>query len=169
MARSNPGTDSMTCATCHSEHAKQGRVDAQSGEAAKTVPAEACSRCHEPVALSGKYGIASDRFRNFSDSYHGLAEKGGVVEAANCASCHGAHDVKPQNDTTSRVNRANRVANCGRCHPSARDRFDIGPVHGRTSARAKPTLTWVVPTGIILIAGLAGGLFLFGRSRRTKA
>src|ERR1019366_9762374 len=71
MARSNPGTDSMTCATCHSEHAKQGRVDAQSGEAAKTVPAEACSRCPEPVALSGKYGIASDPFRNFSDSDYG--------------------------------------------------------------------------------------------------
>jgi hypothetical protein len=169
MARTSPRTDSMTCATCHDEHAKPAPSDVQSGVAAKSVTAQVCSRCHGPVALSGNYGISSDRFRNFSDSYHGLTLKGGAVEAANCASCHGAHDVKPKHDTTSSVNKANRTVNCGRCHPRASDRFDIGPVHGRTSARAKPTLKWVMPAGIILIAGLAGGLFLFGRKGRTNA
>jgi hypothetical protein len=169
MARTSPRTDSMTCATCHNEHAKPGPADARSGVATKTLPAQACSRCHDPVALSGKYGIASDRFRNFSDSYHGLAEKGGAVEAANCASCHGAHDVKPKTDTTSSVHRANRVANCGRCHPRASERFEIGPVHGKAGAGATATAGWRVPAGIILIVGLAGGVFFYGRSRRKNA
>ncbi len=167
MARSSPKTDSMTCATCHDEHAKTAPVDARSGVAAKSVTAQVCSRCHDPVALSGTYGIASDRFQNFSDSYHGLALRGGAVEAANCASCHGAHDVKSKNDATSSVHEANRVVNCGRCHPRASERFSIGSVHGSTIARTKPTLKWVVPAGIILIAGLAGGLAFYGRSRRT--
>jgi hypothetical protein len=168
-ARSNAATDSMTCATCHDEHAKPAPADAQSGVAAKSVTAQVCSHCHDPVALSGKYGIASDRFRDFSDSYHGLALKGGAVEAANCASCHGAHDVKPKNDTTSSVYKANRAVNCGRCHPRASERFSIGPVHRPTIARTKSTLNRVIPAGIILIAALAGGVFLYSRSRRRHA
>jgi hypothetical protein len=169
MARTSPKTDSITCATCHSEHAKPGPVDAQSGVAAMPVTAQVCARCHGPVTLSGAYGISSDRFRSFSDSRHGLAAHDGAVEAANCASCHGAHDVKPTNDTTSSVNKANRAANCGKCHTSATALFDIGPVHGKAGASAKPARAWVLPAGVILVAGLAGGLFFFGRRRRTRA
>ena len=169
MARTSPKTDSITCATCHGEHAKPGPVDAQSGVAVMPVTAQVCARCHDPVTLSGTYGISSDRFRSFSDSRHGLALHDGAVEAANCASCHSAHEVKPTKDTTSSVNKANRAAACGKCHTSATALFDIGPVHGKTSASAKPARAWVLPAGVILVAGLAGGLLLLGRRRRTRA
>jgi hypothetical protein len=168
-ARTSSRTDSMTCATCHGEHAKPGPVDAKTGVATKPVAAQACTRCHDPVAFSGTYGISSDRFKDFSDSRHGLALNDGVVQAANCASCHGAHDVKPKKDTTSSVNMANRSATCGKCHTGARELFDIGPVHGKAGARPMPARTWVLPVGVILVAGLAGGLFLFGRRRRKQA
>lgn len=169
MARTSSKTDSMTCATCHSEHAKLGPVDTKSGAEAKPATAQACARCHDPVTFSGTYGISSDRFRNFSDSYHGLALQNGTVEAANCASCHSAHGVKPKNDTTSSVNTANRASNCGRCHRGASERFDIGPVHGKAGARVSAVRAWVLPFGAVLIAGVAGGLFFFGRTRRTRA
>jgi hypothetical protein len=167
MARTSAKTDSMTCATCHGEHAKPGPVDAKTGVATKPVAAMVCTRCHDPVTFSGTYGISSDRFKDFSDSRHGLALNGGAVSAANCASCHGAHDVKPKNDTTSGVNVANRTATCGKCHTGARELFDIGPVHGKAGARATSARAWVLPVGVILGAGVAGGLLLFGRRRRS--
>lgn len=168
MARTSPKTDSMTCATCHAEHASAASVDAKSGAASKPVIAQACGRCHDPVTFAGAYGISSDRFKNFADSYHGLTVLNGAVEAANCASCHSAHDVKPKNDTTSGVNVANRAANCGKCHRGANERFDIGPVHGKPGARVSPVRAWVLPFGIVLIAGVAGGLVFYGRNRRTR-
>jgi hypothetical protein len=168
-ARTSARTDSMTCATCHGEHAKLGPVDAQSGVAAQPVAAQACARCHSPVPFAGSYGISSERFKDFSDSYHGLTAKNGTVEAANCASCHTAHDVRPKNDTSSSVNTANRAVNCGKCHRGANERFDIGPVHGTAGARVIAVRAWLLPFGVVLIAGAAGGLFFYGRTRRTKA
>ncbi len=55
------------------------------------------------LKLSEKYGITSDRFETFSDSYHGLAIEGGSVAVANCASCHGSHNIKPSSDSTSTI------------------------------------------------------------------
>lgn len=169
-ARTSAKTDSMTCATCHGEHAKPAPADAQSGSDAKTVAAQACARCHAPVTLEGSYGISSARFKGFSDSYHGFTVRDGSVEAANCASCHTAHDVRPKNDTTSSVNTANRAVSCGKCHRGASERFDIVPVHGASGAHVSAVRAWVLPVGVVLIAGVAGAFF-FGwtRSRRTGA
>jgi uncharacterized protein YneF (UPF0154 family) len=168
LARTSAKTDSMSCATCHGEHAKLGPADAQSGVARKPVAAQACARCHAAVAFAGDYGIASGRFKSFSDSYHGLTARDGTVEAANCASCHTPHDVRPKNDTTSSVNLANRAANCGKCHRGANERFDIGPVHGAPGARVSAVRAWLLPVGVVLIGGVAGGFF-FGWTRRKRA
>jgi hypothetical protein len=169
MARTSAKTDSITCATCHAEHAKPGQVATGSGVSAKSAAAQACARCHDAVPFSGPYGISSDRFREFSDSYHGLTSRDGAVTAANCASCHGAHEAKSKGDSTSSVAKANRVANCGRCHKGATERFDSGPVHGKAGARATPArAAWVMPVSVLLVAGVAGAFFLVGRRRRPR-
>ena len=77
--------------------------------------------------------------------------------------------MKPKNDTTSSVNKANRSSACGKCHASTKALFDIGPVHGKAGEGAKPTRAWVLPVGVLLVAGLAGGLVVVGRRRRTRA
>ena len=168
LARTSATTDSITCATCHSEHAKTGPIDQRTGVATRPVAAEACRRCHDPVSFSGNYGLSSDRFRGFSDSYHGLAMRDGVVEAANCASCHGAHDITPKGDTTSSVSTVNLVANCGRCHKGASERF-LDRVHGKAGVRARPARRLLLPIGFLLVAGLAGGGVLIARRRRAQA
>jgi hypothetical protein len=166
-ARTSTKTDSMSCATCHGEHAKVGQADSQSGVSEKPVAAQACARCHAPVAFAGSYGLSSERFKGFSDSYHGLAARDGAVEAANCASCHTAHDVRPKNDTTSSVNTANRAVTCGKCHRGANERFDIRPVHGAVGARVTAARAWVLPVGVVLIGGVVGAFFL-GRIRGRR-
>ena len=153
-------SDAPVCTTCHGEHTILGPSDPRSRVAAKNVSAQVCSPCHTSVLLSGKYGLKSDRFRTFTDSYHGLAIRGGSIAAANCASCHSAHDIKPSSDPTSSVNKANLAVTCGRCHPGANERFAIGSVHISLSAQKEPLLYWVATAYIILIVLVVGGMFL---------
>jgi cytochrome b subunit of formate dehydrogenase len=111
------------------------------------------------VKLSQKFGLASDRFKSFSDSYHGLAGKAGSVQVANCASCHGVHDIKRSTDPTSRINKANLVKTCGTCHPGANENFTKGAVHIVVSEKKDDILYLVSTAYVILIIVTVGGMF----------
>jgi cytochrome b subunit of formate dehydrogenase len=151
-------TDAPACTNCHGEHTIYRHDDPRSPVAAKNVSAQVCSPCHTSVALASKYGLAADRFRTFSDSYHGLAIRGGSVEVANCASCHGSHSIKPSSDSTSSINKGNLAATCGKCHPGANQRFAVGSVHVLIAADNEPTLYWVTTAYIVLIVITIGGM-----------
>jgi cytochrome b subunit of formate dehydrogenase len=135
--------------------------DPRSPVASKNVSAQVCSPCHSSLKLSEKYGIPSDRASTFADSFHGLAIRGGgTVEVANCASCHGAHDIKASTDPTSPVNRANLAITCGRCHPGANWRFTVGTVHVSEAQAKSPILYWIATLYVGLIVVVVGGMFL---------
>ncbi|GJQ21055.1 MAG: hypothetical protein HBSIN02_14100 [Bacteroidia bacterium] len=122
------------------------------------VSGRVCSPCHNSVALSEKYGISANRFQTFSDSYHGLAVRAGSVEAANCASCHGAHKILPSSDPASSVHKDNLAQTCGGCHPGANERFAIGKVHVSMAREEEPVLYWIATAYIILIVSIVGGM-----------
>jgi cytochrome b subunit of formate dehydrogenase len=152
-------SDSPTCTGCHGEHNILKHTDPRSPVAAKNVSAQVCSPCHASVRLTEKYGIRSDRFETFTDSYHGLAIEGGKVGVANCASCHGAHNIKPSSDPTSMVHKDNLSKTCGSCHPGANERFAVGSVHvATTTASSDPTLYWISTVYVWLIALTIGGM-----------
>jgi cytochrome b subunit of formate dehydrogenase len=150
--------DAPVCTNCHGEHNILGRKDPRSPVAPGNISAQVCSPCHSSVRLTAKYGIQSDRFQTFSDSYHGLAIQAGSVAVANCASCHGAHDIKPSSDPTSSINRANLAKTCGKCHAGANERFTEGKVHLTMTSKQEPVLYWVATSYIILIILLIGGM-----------
>ena len=151
--------DAPVCTNCHGEHNILRHNDPQSPVAAKNLSQQVCSPCHSSVALSAKYGLASDRFKTFSDSYHGLAIQEGSVEVANCASCHGSHNIKPSSDSTSATNKANLAVTCGKCHPGANARFGMGAVHVNIAQKAdEPTLYWISNLYVILIVVVIGGM-----------
>ncbi len=152
--------EAPVCTDCHGEHNILTHTDPNAPVAAANVSAQVCSPCHSSVKLSQKYGIASDRFRTFSDSYHGLALHGGSVEAANCASCHGAHAIKASKDPDSRVNKANLAKTCGQCHPGANERFAVGSVHVRMTQAESPILYWIATIYIGLIVIVVGGMLV---------
>ena len=152
--------DAPTCTNCHGEHTIFQHADPRSPVASKNISAQVCSPCHSSLALSAKYGLANDRFKTFSDSYHGLAIRGGSLEVANCASCHGAHNIRPSSDSTSTVNKANLAKTCGRCHPGANQRFGIGSVHVTMAAKEEPLLYWIATAYVILIVLVIGGMLI---------
>jgi cytochrome b subunit of formate dehydrogenase len=152
--------DAPVCTDCHGEHNILRPSDPTSRVSAANISAQVCSPCHSSIKLSQKYGLASDRFKTFSDSYHGLATEAGSVQVANCASCHGVHNIKPSSDPTSMINKVNLVTTCGKCHPGANERFTIGSVHSTSENKDEPLLYWIATTYLILIIGTIGGMFI---------
>ncbi|HYB91182.1 MAG TPA: cytochrome c3 family protein, partial [Candidatus Binataceae bacterium] len=89
-----------------------------------------CGRCHGNPDLAKRYGIANV-FALYIDSVHGFAlTKDGLLVAASCASCHGAHRVVSPKDPSSQTFRTNIPATCGSCHAGIEAQYFDG-VHGR--------------------------------------
>jgi formate dehydrogenase gamma subunit len=166
---------SPTCTDCHGEHNILSPKDARSPVAALNVSAQVCTPCHGSVKLTQKFGLTSDRFKSFQDSYHGLAQQSGAAEVANCASCHGVHDIKPSTDPSSRINPANLTNTCGTCHPGANQNFTRGKVHVIAATGSDEILYFVSNGYIVLIIVLIGGMLVHNildfikKSRRQLA
>jgi len=152
--------DSPVCTDCHGEHQILSPTDPRSRVAAGNVSAQVCAVCHNSLALTQRYGLPSDRFKTFQDSYHGLALRAGSVEVANCASCHGYHDIKPSSDPASSVHKANLANTCGKCHPGANENFAKGSIHVVVAKDGETVLYWIRAAYISLIVVTIGGMFL---------
>ncbi|MBS4029798.1 MAG: cytochrome b/b6 domain-containing protein [Ignavibacteriales bacterium] len=160
IAMKNGVKDAPVCTDCHGEHNILAPTDPNSRVAAGNVSQQVCSPCHSSVKLSDKFGFASDRFKTFSDSYHGLANRSGDLEAANCASCHSAHNIKPSSDSTSTISKANLAKTCGHCHKGANQKFTEGKVHVTLGKTEEPILYWIATLYLIIIVVTVGGMFL---------
>jgi len=146
------------CTNCHGEHQIFAPNDPRSTVSGRNVSARVCAECHNSVALNQKYGLASQRFASFEDSFHGLAAKSGSVQVANCASCHGVHNIKPSSDPTSTINAANLPVTCGKCHQGANSNFSKGAVHVVIAPATEPVLYWVRTFYIAMIVIVVGGM-----------
>ena len=156
--------ESATCTDCHGEHDIRKHTDPTSPISAKNVAQQVCANCHASLRLTQKYGLPSQSFQTFTDSYHGLAVRGGSVEVVNCASCHSSHAIKSQKDPTSTIHPGNLVQTCGQCHPGANTRFAVGKVHvDPATAEGKdgnsPILYLISSLYVILIVVVVGGMF----------
>jgi cytochrome b subunit of formate dehydrogenase len=154
--------DSPTCTDCHGEHNILAHTNPNSPVYNRNVAQQVCGTCHASLRLARKYGFAADSFKTFSNSYHGLAIRGGAVEVVNCASCHGAHAIKSPLDPSSTVYKDNLVATCGQCHPGANNRFTIGKVHVSPNEPhdGSRILYWIANIYMILIGVIIGGMGL---------
>jgi formate dehydrogenase gamma subunit len=164
-------TESPVCTDCHGEHSIRATRDPASRVSVASV-SKTCSHCHEVEGISEKYGIPGERLKTYADSFHGLAVRGGSKVAANCASCHGTHDIRPSQDPKSAVNPANLPTTCGKCHPGAGENFAKGAVHVALTAREEPILFYARNFYLLLILvtisgmSLHNGLDFFRKLRR---
>jgi cytochrome b subunit of formate dehydrogenase len=151
--------DSPSCNDCHSEHSIQ-RPDSPTSTVFATHVSQTCASCHAAERITRRYGLAADRVATYRDSYHGLADLGGSTAAANCASCHGFHDVLPSSDPRSRISRENLLATCSRCHEGAGPGFIEGRVHAAPDPATDRAAWWVRAIYLVLIPVTIGGMLL---------
>jgi cytochrome b subunit of formate dehydrogenase len=120
---------SPSCTDCHGIHTIKTHLDPSSSVSFKAVASTTCAHCHAGVRLTSELGIAGKRVQSYRESYHGLANRFGTTTAANCASCHGVHNILPSSNPKSLISPGNLAKTCGSCHPGASDRFVKTKVH----------------------------------------
>ncbi len=148
------------CTDCHGEH----YVAPVKTEASKVFPShipQTCAQCHAAERIVTKYRLPAYVVDTYMSSFHGLIHQLGSVTAANCASCHGAHDILPANDERSSVNPKNLPKTCGSCHPGVGAFVAQGKIHSGTQPGAEhPAVTFVRRFYLILIGLVIGGMLI---------
>jgi len=153
--------DVPVCTDCHSEHDILSPQDLNS-KVYSTKVAGVCSRCHDDMGLSRQYGFLTSRLKTYNESFHGTASKFGETRVANCASCHGFHDIRASSDPKSSINPQNLPRTCGQCHPGASRRFAEGQIHSvaEDAVPAKYRSSHVVKNIYIIIIAVIIGIML---------
>ncbi len=150
------------CTDCHGIHTIQAPTNPTSSVAAANV-ANTCAACHASVRLTREFGVPGERVSSYLASYHGMASKVGSSTVANCASCHGVHDILPSSDPRSKINPANLAATCGKCHPGANQEFVRAKVHFDGTQKAdfgSKVIALVSKFYIWMIVAVIGGMVL---------
>lgn len=149
--------DVPACTDCHGEHTIRPPTEAKSSVSPIHVVAT-CTKCHENKRILRKYGLPAGRYTSYRDSFHGISNRFGDVRAANCASCHTAHNILPASDPRSSINPRNRARTCGKCHEGASANFAKGTVHISPSQESDSMIYWV---GVFYKMMVIGTISLF--------
>ena len=153
-------TQAPLCSDCHGEHKIIKPANPESPVNAANIR-DTCGSCHGDVRLTRKFGLPADRLVSFDASFHGLAGKTGQQTVANCASCHGVHNILSSSDPKSTIHPKNLPQTCGKCHTGAGSRFAISQVHIAEGARSEPTpVRWVREFYLSLIPVTIGLMML---------
>ena len=108
------------CTTCHGAH---GIVSAKSPSspvyALRIV--KTCATCHANASYMRLYNpsMAVDQLEKYRTSVHGVRNAKGDVNVAECASCHGSHDIRTAKDVKSSVYPTKVPQTCAACHSNA--------------------------------------------------
>jgi hypothetical protein len=110
------------------------------------------------MRLVQQFNLATRRLSSFQSSFHGIALRFGELRAANCASCHGYHDILPSSDPRSRVHPENIPKTCSECHPNAGTNWARGKVH---IAELEQDNYWAYLTQRIYVVGISASMGIF--------
>jgi predicted CXXCH cytochrome family protein len=109
------------CITCHSVHEIKKVKDPES----KVYPTRIttlCGECHSSAEYMKNYNpsLPVDQVSKYRTSVHGSLNAKGDPNAAECASCHGSHEIQPAKDSRSLVYATNIPVVCSKCHSDAK-------------------------------------------------
>ena len=121
------------CLSCHGDaHGIVPVKDSHSPVYALNLP-RTCGECHGGKQVSTQKRRANI-YSAYLDSIHGFAlTKDGLLVAATCSSCHGAHDILAPTNPKSRIYKTNVPDTCGSCHEGIAQQYKAG-AHGKALA-----------------------------------
>ncbi len=142
LTQDNP--DVPVCTDCHGVHNIQDPRTAQF----RVETPDLCARCHANAELMSKYGLSADVYGLYNLSWHGVdvavykAKWPNIWhESAICTDCHGIHDIRRTSDPASKVNPANLLATCQKCHPGVGPNWTAAWIgHNRIDPQRTPFL-----------------------------
>ena len=110
----------VQCITCHNAH---GIVPVKS-PSSPVYPlniVKTCTKCHADIALMRSYNpsLPVDQLEKYRTSIHGMRNLKGDTKTAECANCHGSHDIRSAKDVKSKVYASNLPGTCAFCHSNA--------------------------------------------------
>ena len=108
------------CTTCHNAH---GIVSVKN-PASPVFPlnvVKTCTHCHANATFMKTYNpsLPIDQLEKYRTSVHGMKNVKGDPKTAECASCHGSHNIRSAKDLKSTVYATNIPSTCSRCHSDA--------------------------------------------------
>ncbi len=152
--------DAPTCTDCHGEHEIASIASKESKVSSAHISAT-CASCHAAERIVTKYRLPKFAVETYMDSYHGLSMRLGSVTAANCASCHGKHDILPSDDPRSSIHPENLQKTCSVCHAGVTELVAQGQIHSGTRPGMEKSASSVVRNiYIILFMVVLGGMLL---------
>ncbi|MCL4842598.1 MAG: cytochrome b/b6 domain-containing protein [Bryobacteraceae bacterium] len=151
--------EAPVCTDCHGSHAVGGKSLAASSVSPQKL-ADTCGHCHGNLKLMQRFGLNANQVTSFNESFHGLAVKAGQQNIADCASCHGYHEILPSTDPESMIHPSNIAATCGSCHPGAGTRFPITRIHEVDPSSQPEVIRYARIFYIWLIPGTIGFMLL---------
>lgn len=112
------GTERIVqCITCHNAHGIV-EVDNPASPVYPTNVPKTCAKCHDNPVYMRSYNpsLPVDQLQKYRTSIHGIRNAKGDPKPAECASCHGSHDIKNVKDIKSKVYPTNIPETCSKCH-----------------------------------------------------
>ena len=105
------------CTTCHGAHGIRRVKDPKSPVYPLNVT-QTCAKCHSNATFMRNYNPALpiDQLEKYKTSVHGILHAKGDPNVAECASCHGSHDILAASDVNSKVYATNLPETCASCH-----------------------------------------------------
>jgi predicted CXXCH cytochrome family protein len=108
------------CTTCHNAHGIVAVTDPRSPVHPSNL-ANTCAHCHANTTYMRSYNpsLSVDQLEKYRTSVHGMRNARGDIKTAECAHCHGSHEILPATDVRSKVYPANLPGTCASCHANA--------------------------------------------------
>jgi predicted CXXCH cytochrome family protein len=107
----------MQCITCHDSHGIKSINNPSSPVHSLNIP-KTCSRCHSNAVYMRAYNpsLPVDQYVKYKTSAHGELNSKGNAKTADCADCHGSHDIRSASDVKSKTYPVNLPQTCSDCH-----------------------------------------------------
>jgi predicted CXXCH cytochrome family protein len=108
------------CTSCHGAHGVARKSNPSSPVNPLHVPTT-CARCHSNAIYMRTYApaVPIDQLDKYRTSVHGRRNAKGDRKVAECASCHGSHEILAAKNVKSRVYPTNIPKTCASCHSNA--------------------------------------------------